>query len=148
MHNPLWCLLLMLSLSPSLSKSAGFVFLSGKSSLVSISDAILLLRSWHVYFLLEFEFRGKSCVEWEHVDENGISCFLPCILLLYIEWIWTNYCKLSRNFVGAIRTTTTNCRVSFIDLYLVFLTNFRIVFLPHTHCNFQGVIITPLVGLI
>ena len=117
----------------SLSKSAGFVFLSGKASLVSISAAILLLRSWHVYFLLEFEFRGKSCVEWEHVGENGTSCFLPCILLLYIEWIWTNYCKLSRNFVGAIRTTTTNCRVSFIDLYLVFPTNFRIVFLPHTN---------------
>ena len=38
--------------------------------------------------------------------------------------------KLSRNFVGAIRTTTTNCRVSFIDLYLVFPTNFRIVFYP------------------
>ena len=47
----------------SLSKSAGFVFLSGKASLVSISAAILLLRSWHVYFLLEFEFREKSCVE-------------------------------------------------------------------------------------
>ena len=38
-------------------------FISGKASLVSISAAILLLRSWHVYFLLEFEFRGKSCVE-------------------------------------------------------------------------------------
>ena len=47
----------------SLSNSAGFVFLSGKASLVSISADILLLRSWHVYFLLEFEFRGKSCVE-------------------------------------------------------------------------------------
>ena len=93
----------------------------------------LFPRSWHVYFPLEFEFRGKSCVEWEHVGENGISCFLPCILLLYIEWIWINYCKLSRNFVGAIRTTTINGRVSFIDLYLVFPRNFRIVFLPHTN---------------
>ena len=36
---------------------------SEKASLVSISDAILLLRSWHVHFLLEFEFRGKRCVE-------------------------------------------------------------------------------------
>ena len=27
------------------------------------SAAILFLRSWHVYFPLEFEFRGKSCVE-------------------------------------------------------------------------------------
>ena len=68
-------------LHPSrLSRSAGFVFLSGKASLVSISAAILLLRSWHVYFLLEFEFRGKSCVEWEHGGEDGISCLLPCIL--------------------------------------------------------------------
>ena len=108
----------------SLSKSVGFV---------SLSAAILFLRSWHVYFPLEFEFRGKSCVEWERVGENGTSCFLHCILLLYIEWIWTNYCKLSRNFVGAIRTTTINCRVSFIDLYLVFPRNFRIVFLPHTN---------------
>ena len=42
----------------SLSKSVGFVSLSGKASLVSISPAILFLLSWHVYFLLEFEFRG------------------------------------------------------------------------------------------
>ena len=47
----------------SLSKSVGFVSLSGKASLVSISAAILFLLSWHVYFPLEFEFRGKSCVE-------------------------------------------------------------------------------------
>ena len=45
---------------------------------------------------------------------------------------------LSRNFVGAIRTTTTNCKVSFIDLYLVFHTNFRIVFLPHTNTVILG----------
>ena len=30
-------------------------------------------------------------------------------------------------------TTTANCRVSFIDLYLVFPRNFRMVFLPHTN---------------
>ena len=40
---------------------------------------------------------------------------------------------MSRNFVGAIRTTTINCRVSFIDLYLVFPRNFRMIFLPHTN---------------
>ena len=45
------------------SKSVGFVSLSEKASLVSISAAILFQRSWHVYFPLEFEFRGKSCVE-------------------------------------------------------------------------------------
>ena len=44
-----------------------------------------------------------------------------------------NLNKLSRNFVGALRTTSTNCRVSFIDLYSVFPRNFGIVFLPHTN---------------
>ena len=52
-----------------------------------------------------------------------------CIMIVYR----VNLNKLSRNFVGAIRTPTTNCRVSFFDLYLVFPTNFRIVFLPHTN---------------
>ena len=47
----------------SLSKSVGFISLTEKASLVSVSAAILFLRSWHVYFPLEFEFRGKSCVE-------------------------------------------------------------------------------------
>ena len=45
----------------SLSKSVGFVSLSGKASLVSISAVILLLRSWHVYFPMKFEFREKLC---------------------------------------------------------------------------------------
>ena len=50
----------LFGLYPSISlKSVGFVSLSGKASLVSISAAILFLRSWHVYFPLEFEFRGK-----------------------------------------------------------------------------------------
>ena len=53
---------------------------------------------------------------------------------LYIIIVYrVNLNKLSRNFVEAIRTTTTNCRVRFIDLYLVFPTNFRIVFLAHTN---------------
>ena len=47
----------------SFSKSAGFVFLSGKALLVSISAAIPLLQPWHVYCPLELEFRGKSFVE-------------------------------------------------------------------------------------
>ena len=50
----------------SSSKSVGFICLSGKALLVSISASILFLRSWHVYFTLEFEFRGRSCVEREH----------------------------------------------------------------------------------
>ena len=47
----------------------------------------------------------------------------------------TPHTRLNLNVVvvGALRTTTTNCRESFIDLYLVFSRNFRIVFLPHTN---------------
>ena len=49
---------------------------------------------------------------------------------LYIIIVYrVNLNKLSRNFVGALRATTTNWRVSFIDLYLVFRRNVRIVFL-------------------
>ena len=52
---------------------------------------------------------------------------------LYIIIVYrVNLNKLSRNF-GALRTTTTNYRVSFIDLYLVFPRNVRIVFLLHTN---------------
>ena len=38
--------------------------------MVSISAAILFLLSWHVYFPLEFEFRGKGCVLNEKVVLN------------------------------------------------------------------------------
>ena len=44
-------------------KVCGIRFSIWKASLVSISATILFLRSWHFYFPLEFEFRGKSCVE-------------------------------------------------------------------------------------
>ena len=57
---------------------------------------------------------------------------LVSYLVYYIVYR-VNLNKLSQNFVGATRTTTIDCRVSFIDLYLVFPTNFNIVFLPHTN---------------
>ena len=59
---------------------------------------------------------------------------------LYIITVYrVNLNKLSRNFVGVIRTTTTNFRVSFIDFYWVFPSKFRIIFLPwYKHCNFTG----------
>ena len=52
----------------------------------------------------------------------------PTLYVIIVSRV--NFNKLSRNFVGALRTTT-NCRVSFTDFYLVFSRNFRIVFLPH-----------------
>ena len=69
----------------SLSKSAGFISLSGKASLISISDAILFLRSQHVYLSLEFEFRRKSCVG--KVAWRPRCHLVPptlCIILYYI----------------------------------------------------------------
>ena len=114
----------------------------------SLRDSFFYLGKlrWFLYLLLSYyynpgmfifcwssNFVEKVAVEWGHSGEDGISCLLPCILLLYIECIWTNYCKLLWNFVGALRTTTTNCRVSFIDLYLVFPRNFRMVFLLLTN---------------
>ena len=44
----------LLGFYPS-SLSVGFVSPSGKASLVSISAAILFIRSWHVYLPLELE---------------------------------------------------------------------------------------------
>ena len=58
---------------------------------------------------------------------------LLCPTLYIIIVYRVNLNKLSQNFIGATRTTTIDSRVSFIDLYLVFPTNFRIVFLPHTN---------------
>ena len=54
----------------------------------------------------------------------------PTLYIIIVSRV--NFNKLSRNFVGALRTTT-NCRVSFIDFYLVFSRNFRIAFLPRTN---------------
>ena len=61
----------------------------------------------------------------------------------YIATVWNvNLSKLSRNFFWVLRTTITNCRVSFIDFYSAFPTNFRIEFLPHTkHCHFTGTVL-------
>ena len=69
----------------------------------------------------------KLC--WKGVWRRKWHLVYPTLYIIIVYRVNLN--KLSRNFVGALRTTTTNCRVSFIDLYLVFPRNFRIVFLPH-----------------
>ena len=70
-----------------------------------------------------------ECERWGlrfHLVPPPILC-----IILYREWIWANYHET--------RTTTSNSRVSFTDFYLVFPTNFKIVFLPHKkHCNLNG----------
>ena len=76
------------------------------------------------------------------IDTHYVSAACDASYLVsYIVWR-VNLSKLSRKFVWALRTTT-NCRVSFIDLYLAFPTNFRIVLLPHTNtdCNFTGTVL-------
>ena len=61
---------------------------------------------------------------------------------LYIIIVYrVNLNKLSRNLVGASRTTTTNCRVSFLDLYLVFLRNLGSYFHLIQNCNFTGTVL-------
>ena len=87
------------------------------------------------------------------LNESMAAKMASCVsyLVYYNNVYRVNLNKLSRNFIGAIRTTTTNCRVSFIDIYLVFPTNFTIVFLPHTntvillepYCVYCGTITEP-----
>ena len=75
-------------------------------------------------------------ISWKKLCWNGAwrrrwHLVSPTLYIITVHRVNLN--KLSRNLFGAFRTTTTNCRVSFIDLYLVFPRNFRIVFLPHTN---------------
>ena len=67
---------------------------------------------------------------------------LPLQLVVVALYAQRNFCDTLLKFTlhGRVNltklttiTTTTNCRVSFIDLYLVFLENLRIVFFPHTN---------------
>ena len=113
----------------SLSKSAGFVFQSGKASLVSISAAILYYDPGMFIFCWSSNSWKKLC--WMRAWRWRWHLLSPTLYIIIVYRVNLN--KLSQNFVGATRTTTTDYRVSFIDLYLVFPTNFRIVFLPHTN---------------
>ena len=86
---------------------------------------ISISLAWLLCVTLEIEFRRKRGVGMRTMGP-GLRCHLvppPMCIIFYGGWIWANYHET--------RTTTTNCRVSFIDFYLVFPTNFRIVFLRH-----------------
>ena len=67
----------------------------------------------------------------ERMSAKMASPVSPALYIIIVYRVNLN--KLSRNSVGALRTITTNYRISFIDLYLVFPRNFRILFLPHTN---------------
>ena len=104
------------------------ISLPGKASLVSTSRAVLFLRAWRVYFPLRWRsnFVENVVLEWERWGLRGHLVPPPILcIILYGGWIWANYPET--------RTTTSNSRVSVIDFYLVFPTNFKIVFLPHTN---------------
>ena len=53
--------------------------------------------------------------------------------LMYYNVLKVDLSKLFRTFVWVFKTETTNCRVSFIVLYVVFPNNFRILILPDTN---------------
>ena len=111
----------------SLSKSVGFVSLSAWESFIgfyiccyTISTILACLFSVGVRISWKtLCWKGAWQRKWHRVSPT-----------LYINVYRVN---LNKNFVGALKTTTTNCRVSFIYLYSVFPRNFKIVFLPHTN---------------
>ena len=98
--------------------TAGFISLAGKASLVSISDAILLIFYDPSMFTV---FTIGVRISWKKLCWKGsIVAEMPyCVsYLVYYDIVWrVDLRKLWRNFVWAWRTTTTtNCRVSSIWL--------------------------------
>ena len=111
----------------------------------SLRDSFFCLGKlhWFLYLLLSYYYDpGMFIFCWSSnfvkkvVLNESMALKMASLVsyLVYFNWIYrVNLNKLSQNFIGATRTTTIDYRVSFIDLYLVFPTNFRIVFLPHTN---------------
>ena len=141
----------------------GLIFLAARWSGAATSASIFLAILDYILRVCQslrdsFFYLGK--LHWFHICCYPITTILACLFSVGVRISWKKLCwmrawrrrwhlvsatlyiiivyrvnlnKLSRNFVAAIRTTTTNCRVSFIDLNLVFPTNFRIAFLPYTN---------------
>ena len=89
---------------------------------------------YHISTILACLFTVGVLISWKKLCWKGnMAAEMPSrasYLVYYFVWR-VNLSKLSQKFIWALRTTTTNCRVTFIYLYLAFPTNFRIVFLPH-----------------
>ena len=85
---------------------------------ISTSLSVFFFYRW-----IRIQWR-KLCWNGSDGDWDVISCLLPCVLYCMGDEFEQIITKLR----WALRTTTINCRVSFIDFYLVYPTNFRIVF--------------------
>ena len=150
----------------------GLIFLAARWSGPAISASMFSIVLDYILRVCQslrdsFFYLGK--LHWFHICCYPITTILACLFSVGVRISWKKLCwmrawrprwhlvsptlyiiivnrvnlnKLSRNFVGALRTTTTNCRVSFMDLqYLVFPRNLRILFLPpYKHCNFTGTV--------
>ena len=110
----------------------------------SLRDSFFYLGKlhWFIYLLLSYYYDpgmfifywSSNFVEKAVLNESMAARWHLLSPTLYVITVYrVNLKKSSRNCVGTIRTTITKCRVSSIDSYLVFPTNFRIVFLPHTN---------------
>ena len=92
---------------------------------------IITVFAWGKNKVLKFVvLRGKKLC-WK----GSMTAEMPsrASYLMYYDIVWrVNLSKLWRKFVWALRTITTYCILSCTDHYLVFPTNFRIIFLPHT----------------
>ena len=106
-------------------KVCGIRFSICESFIGFISAAILFILCWHVYLPLEFEkvvLKGSMAAKMA----SRVS------YLVYYYFIQSEFKQIITKFRWSIKNNN-NCRVSFIDLYLVFSRNFRIAFLPHTN---------------
>ena len=114
----------------------------------SLRDSFFYLGKlhWFLYLLLSYYYDpgmfifcwSSNFVEKVVLNESMAAKMASLVsYLVYYSCIQSEFEQIIRKLCWSNKdnnlTTTTNCRVSFIDLYLVFPTNFRIVFLPRTN---------------
>ena len=129
-------------LSDSYSAQASFAW-----PLVDLARPLRCVRLFRPFWIISFEFVKVCWIRFSSLESfigfyiccYPISTILACLFTVGVRISWKKLCRKG-NMEGefeqiitkirlSIKTTTANCRVSFIDLYLVFPTNFRIVFL-------------------
>ena len=115
--------------------------------LVDLARPLQCVRLFRPFWIISFEFVKVCWIRFSSLESfigfyiycYPISTILACLFAVGVRISWKKLCRKG-NMEGefeqiitkirlSIKTTTANCRVSFIDLYLVFPTNFRIVFL-------------------